>query len=69
MLIFEPKIGDIVKVHPYVSLDKNGQTETEPIPGEIIYVNRPHRYFTARFIFPRGGFNESFKFVLPEDIA
>lgn len=31
-------------------------------PCTVVYINRPHRYFTVRFDYKFGGFLESFKF-------
>ena len=68
MLIGRPKIGDIIPLHPFVNLDKKGETEKGKIPGTVVYVNYEHRFFTAEFVFPRGKFRESFKFATKEDL-
>lgn len=62
VLIIEPQIGDTVYLVPYVNLDKKGQTDDKPIPGKVVYINRPHRFFTAEFSYPSGSIRESFKF-------
>ena len=36
-------------------------------PCTVVYINRPHRYFTVRFDFQYGSFLESFKFHEPGD--
>ena len=36
-------------------------------PCTVVYINWPHRYFTARFDFQYGSFLESFKFVEARD--
>ena len=37
------------------------------LPCTVVYINRPHRYFTALFEFQYGSFRESFKFIELED--
>lgn len=68
MLIFEPRIGKTIKLMPAVSIDKNGLTNEKPIPAKIVYINWPHRYFTAEFTYPGGNIRESFKFYLEGDL-
>lgn len=36
-------------------------------PCTVVYINRPHRYFTVRFDFQYGSFLESFKFAEARD--
>lgn len=36
-------------------------------PCTVVYINFPHRYFTAMFEYKYGSFSESFKFLLPGD--
>ena len=70
ILIFTPKLGAIIRLIPFVHLDKYGFADTKPIPAKIVYVNWKHRYFTAEFKYPHGGsFRESFKFVEEGDLA
>lgn len=39
-------------------------------PCTVIYINRPHRFFRVRFASLNGSsFTESFKFMLPSDVA
>lgn len=63
------KIGEKIKLIPSIFDSAQGKREKPKVyEAEIIYVNKPHRYFRARFDFPNGGsFTESFKFILPED--
>lgn len=63
------EIGTKLMLMPYVCLDKRGNTSTKPIEGTVVYINKPHRYFTAEFTFPNGSFREAFKFHYKSDLA
>ena len=62
-------VGEKLKLKPSICLDKTGRTEQRAIEGTIVYVNFPHRYFTAEFKFPGGSIRESFKFYTKDDMA
>lgn len=64
------KIGETVMLKPNVDCSRTCYSVDDPKPATIVYINLPHRFFTAEFHFPGGGhFRESFKFVLREDLA
>lgn len=57
------ELGRTVWLKPYVLIDYYGRAVDKPIPGKVVYINEPHRYFTVEFKFPGGGdYRESFKF-------
>jgi hypothetical protein len=62
------EIGTKLMLMPFVCLDKRGNTSTKPIEGTVVYINKPHRYFTAEFVFPKGSFREAFKFHYKSDL-
>ena len=57
------KNGETLMLLPFVLCDSAGRQRFDPVPGTVVYINEPHRYFTAEFKVPSGGhFRESFKF-------
>ena len=63
------RIGAKLPLKPFVLLDSNGHSTVKPITGTLVYINEPHRFFTAEFVFPNGGsFRESFKFHYKSDL-
>ena len=63
------KIGTKLPLKQFVLLDSNGRSTVKPIMGTVVYINKPHRFFTAEFTFPNGGsFRESFKFCYKSDL-
>ena len=69
MLILDPHIGQIIRLTPSVNIDKNGFVDNKPVPAKIVYINLPHRYFTAEFTYPSGSIRESYKFCRQGDLA
>lgn len=45
-----------------------GDPQQKAVPGAVVYINKPHRYFMAEFKTPFGIIRESFKFALPWDL-
>lgn len=63
------RIGETVILKPYIECSRVNFSVNDPMPATIVYINWPHRFFTAEFHFPGGGhFRESFKFILKEDL-
>ena len=58
-------MGAKIPLTPYVFTDRNGW-DRKTFMGEVVYINRKHRYFVARFDFPYGSFREAFKFFEKE---
>ena len=57
------EIGRTVWLRPFELIDFHGRTIDEPLPGKVVYINEPHKFFTVEFKFPSGGhYRESFKF-------
>lgn len=57
------ELGMIFNLIPSMQLDRLGRSVTKPIPGTVVYINEPHRFFTVEFKFPSGcHYRESFKF-------
>lgn len=63
------RVGEKLMLKPTVCLDRFGRANIEPIEGTVVYVNFPHRYFTAEFSFPGGRIRESFKYYTKDDMA
>lgn len=64
------EIGTKLLLRPSICVDTLGRATSKPIEGTVVYINKPHRYFTAEFVFPTGGsFRESFKFYYKTDLA
>lgn len=63
------KIGEKIKLVPAIFDVTQGRSQKpKAYEATIIYINKPHRFFRARFDFPNGSsFAESFKFITPED--
>ncbi len=57
------ELGTTVWLKPFVLVDYFGRTDNKPIPGKVVYINEPHRFFSVEFKFPGGGkYRESYKF-------
>lgn len=64
------EIGTKLQLRPSICIDTLGRSTSKPLEGTVVYINKPHRYFTAEFVFPTGGsFRESFKFYYKSDLA
>ena len=63
------EIGTKLKLLPSICVDGLGRSLQKPIDCTVVYINKPHRYFTAEFTFPNGSFRESFKFHYKSDLA
>lgn len=63
------EIGTKLKLLPSICIDGLGRSSQKPIDCTVVYINKPHRYFTAEFVFPNGSFRESFKFHYKSDLA
>lgn len=63
------EIGTKLKLLPSICVDNLGRTTSKPIEGTAVYINKPHRFFTAEFVFPNGSFREAFKFHYKSDLA
>lgn len=61
------RIGTKLQLSPYVLTDSR-YTEQKKITGTVVYINKPHRFFTAEFVLPYGTFRESFKFHYKSDL-
>ena len=66
---FAPKVGTRLMLNPYINKDKFGRTIRGPVPGTVVYINFPHRYYVAEFDCPGGKFREAFKFYIHADFA
>jgi len=61
-------IGKKMMLTPEVFIDKSGKLMNEKdYPCKVVYINRPHRFFTAEFEFPLGNIRESFKYTEEKD--
>ena len=64
------EIGTKLQLRPSICIDTLGRSTGKPLEGTVVYINKPHRFFTAEFVFPTGGsFRESFKFHYKSDLA
>lgn len=64
------RIGTKLKLRPAISVDNLGRSVYKAMPCTVVYINKPHRFFTAEFVFPNGGsFRESFKFHYKSDVV
>ena len=62
------ELGKTVWLKPFELIDRFGRTVDKPLPGKVVYINEPHRFFTVEFTLPNGGrYRESFKFDEIED--
>lgn len=62
------ELGTVLMLTPFVNVDYVGRAISKPVPGKVVYINEPHRFFTVEFKFPGGShYRESFKFDEIED--
>ena len=62
------KIGAKIKVRPGAFNERTvGHYDVVYATGTVVYINRPHKYFTVQIDLPGGSFLESFKFVERKD--
>ena len=43
--------------------------DARKLPCTVVYVNRPHRFFTVQFDFKYGSFREAYKFFEKGDVV
>lgn len=66
---FTPKIGERIMAKPYISKDRVGHTICGRVPGTIVYINVPHRFYVAEFDFNGRKIREAVKFAVRSDFA
>lgn len=63
-------VGQELRMPPNVHVDRLGHLMLEKdCPCKIVYINRPHRFFTVEFEFFGRKFRESFKYSEEKDLA
>ena len=63
------RIGTQLELVPTINDHKNQPVSAKKLPCTVIYINRPHRFFTVEFKFHFGSFRESYKFYEKGDLA
>ncbi len=63
------RIGTEMELVPFINTYKVDGRPGKKLPCKVVYINRPHRYFTVEFKFTNGGFRESYKFYEKGDLA
>lgn len=62
------KLGKTIRLVPFLNIDGYGRNAKGAVPGEIVFINWRHKFFTVLFKFPGGcRYRESFKFIIDED--
>ena len=63
------KLGARIRVKPGAFNERySGRCDVVYNTGTVVYINRPHKYFTVRIDLPGGSFLESFKFIERNDV-
>lgn len=63
------RVGTRLEMVPTINDYKNQPGCTKKLPCTVVYINRPHRFFTVQFDFLYGSFRESYKFFEKGDFA
>lgn len=63
------KVGTRLELIPTINDYKYHPSRVKKRPCTVVYINRPHRFFTVQFDFMYGSFRESYKFIEKGDLA
>ena len=63
------RIGTELRLVPYINTYDRQPGLQKALPCKVVYINRPHRFFTVEFKFKFGSFREAYKFYERGDLC